>query len=301
MRGKISTGIWFIFWGTVVLLYNFDIISFNFWAILPYWPLLIIAIGAGLIFQNKKNGALIVSTINIGLCIFIGYIGMTSDKKVNISNSMNFSNVSNDTTGTSSHFSTPYDKGIKSAKLIVNGGALALKIGNNSSDYLFEATSSEFTGLKLQRTGDNESPVLELSSVIKQEGKNNKADITLNINPIWDLELNLGAAKLNADFKNHKISNLEINAGAASMNLALGMPVSEQSNIEVNTAASSLNISIPAAAACRVEMSTILSSRKLAGFEKKGDYFQTPNYDSASLKYNINIDGAANSLKINRY
>lgn len=302
MQGKIAIGIWFVFWGLIVLLYNLNIINFNFWAILPYWPLLIISIGASLIFQNRRNNILIISSINIILCLVIVYIGLTSTNKFDITDTVSISNSNESTLGSESQIATPYSNNIKSAQLILNGGGLALRIDSNESNELLEATSDHRgVGFKLARKGDDDHPVLEINNILRNENKNSKATVLLNSSPIWDIQINMGAAKLNADLRNHKISNLEVNAGAASMNITLGMPTVADSKINMNTAASSFVINIPRDAACRLEMSTVLSSRKLDGFEKIDDYYQTTNYNTATNKYNISIDGAANSLKINKY
>ncbi len=302
MQGKIAIGIWFVFWGLIVLLYNLNIINFNFWAILPYWPLLIISIGASLIFQNRRNNILIISSINIILCLVIVYIGLTSTNKFDITDTVSISNSNESTLGSESQIATPYSNNIKSAQLILNGGGLALRIDSNESNELLEATSDhQGVGFKLARKGDDNHPVLEINNIIRNENKNSKATVLLNSSPIWDIQINMGAAKLNADLRNHKISNFEVNAGATSMNITLGMPTVADSKINMNTAASSFVINIPRDAACRLEISTVLSSRKLDGFEKIDDYYQTTNYNTATNKYNISIDGAANSLKINKY
>lgn len=302
MKGKISTGIWFIFFGIIALLYNFNVIHFNFWAILPYWPLLVVTLGANLIFQNRKNGTLIMSILNIGICLYLGYVGMTSNEHFSFLNNINIQN-SQDTTGTSQTVSVPFDESIREAKLSINAGALAIVMDTtNTSDLIIANTTNNNIGLKLLQSDDTSKPKLELNSIIKRENsKNNSVTFALNRNPVWDLDLNIGAASFTANFSHHKFSKMEINSGAASMNIKLGAPSQEISSIEINTAASSCKIQIPKDAACRVETTTLLSSRNLDGFEKNGDYYQTSNFDTATKKYDITVDGAANSLKISRY
>lgn len=302
MKGKISTGIWFIFFGIIALLHNFDVINFNFWAILPYWPLLVIALGANLIFQQRPNGALILSIINIVLCIFLGYKGLTSTERFNFGDKINY-NTNNDTTGTHSSVNTTFKNGTETATLEFNVGASATILDTLPSSQLLEASSPNGNiGLKLVTRGDSLAPELELNSVVKQNNNNNnKIRLGLNSAPIWDLSINMGAASFTGDFRNHKVDKMEINAGAASINMTFGMPQSQTSVIEINSAASSCKISIPKDAACRLEMESILTSKKFEGFHKKENAQQTENYDTAEKKYLINITGAANSLNISRY
>lgn len=300
MTRKISTGIWFIFFGIIALLHNFDVIKFNFWAILPYWPLLVISLGANLIFQNKKNGILPLSIINVGLCLFLGYIGMTSTERLNIVDHIT-NNENIDDSETVSKIIKPYNDGIENVKLNLNIGAVALRMDSLPTSELLEVSASQNIGLKLNDSEDDNDKELDISSVIKGSSLRKEIVFSLNENPVWDLEINMGAASFNGDFSKLKISNLTINSGAASINFILGMPINEESTIELNSAASSCKITLPKNAACRVVMSTLLSSKKLAGFEKKGDSFETPNYENADKKYIINFTGAANSLKINSY
>lgn len=302
MQSKISTGIWFIFIGVIILLHNLNIINFNFWAILPYWPILVIALGAKLIFQNRKNGNQILIGINIALCIFLGFIGLTSSDRFNLMSVFTVNNPQ-DTTGASPTIQSPFLDNMKTAKLELNLGAVAVNIDNvPSEDLLHAQTANNNLVLKLTKSGEDNNPHLSLSSIIKNNNeKNNKITVALNENPIWDMEINIGAVSFNGNLSRYKFSDLEINAGASSMNITLGLPAVETSKIEINTAASSCAINIPNDAACRVETTTILSSKKLPGFIKVDDYYQTSNYETATNKYNITLDGAANSLKINRY
>ncbi|ERJ60937.1 LiaI-LiaF-like domain-containing protein [Sphingobacterium paucimobilis] len=302
MKGKISTGIWFIFFGIIALLHNFDVIDFNFWALIRYWPLLIIAIGANLIFQNRPHGIFILSAINICLCLFLGYKGMTSTERFNFGNHVNYSS-SADTLGTASIVEAAFVSGTERAALEFNIGASSITLDRSPSTQLLKAASPNGNvGLKLEHNGDSLHPRLELSSVIKHENnQQNKIQLALHESPIWDLTINMGAASFTGDFSKHKIEKMEINAGAASLKLTFDMPQTEESNLEINTAASSCEINIPKDAACRLEMESILTSKKFEGFHKKDDAQQTDNYDTASNKYIIKITGAANSLKINRY
>lgn len=302
MKGKISTGIWFIFLGVIALLHNFDIINFNFWALVPYWPLLIIAIGANLIFQNRPHGVLILTVINICLCIFLGYKGMTSTERFSFSGPINY-NVSDDTLGAAPLVEIPFVEGTEQASLEFNVGASTIALDSVPSTQLFKAsTPNANVGLKLENTGDSLSPHLELTSVIKHNNnQQNKIQLALHASPLWNLIINMGASKFVADFSKHKIEYLEINAGAASLDMTFGMPQTQESILEINTAASNCTINIPKDAACKLEMESILTSKKFDGFHKKEDAQQTDNFDTAEKKYIIKITGAANSLKINRY
>ncbi|MFZ4863123.1 LiaF transmembrane domain-containing protein [Sphingobacterium sp. Mn56C] len=302
MKSKIATGIWFISFGIIALLHNFDVIDFNFSVLLTYWPLLIISMGVNFIFQNRKNGLYITGVINIVLCLFIIIKGLTTEDRFNFKNVIQM-RIAEDTTNAASFVNKPYSSPIKEASLTINMGGTAFVLDSVATDQLLEGHSySPGLGLKLESKGDSISPQLELSGITKNNNdKKSKVLLSLNRNPLWALTMNMGAISFNGDLSKHKFNKLEINAGAASINLKLGMPQAALSTIEINSAASSCVIAIPKDAACQIETDMILSSKNLEGFNKKDKIQQTANYHTASQKYLIKIDGAANSFKINRY
>lgn len=303
MSSKIASGVWFIFFGIVALLHNFNVIHFNFFALIDYWPLIIISIGANLILQNKKNGGIISFIINLAICIFLAFIGLTSDKRFNVNGIANFGN-SRDTSNSSLIVSAPYNHNIQTAKLEFNLGAVSLQLDSIPSAELFEAQSlHNNVGLRLESKENETDQKIEVSTVVKQtnnDGKNN-IHFALNAAPIWNIELNMGAASFKGDFTPYTFSKLAINSGAASLDLKLGMPKTEKALIEINTAASSCKIALPKDAAYFIENNSVLSSKSYNGSKSKEKLQKSANYDEAEFKYVFEINGAANSLSIERY
>lgn len=302
MKSKISTGIWFIFFGIIALLHNFDIIDFNFYALLRYWPLIIVSIGVNLIFQHKTYGTTVLVIINTLLCLFLAYVGFSATERFTWTGNIINNSTSVDTANIEQSIEVPFDDSLLHAKLEFNIGASSVKIENETPHLLFASSASKTLGFSLY---ERDKSSYELTALINNKSTNkssktNKVSLSLNTKPIWDLSFNIGAAKFNADLRNHHFSKMEINAGAAALDLILGLPSTKETIIEINAAASSSKITIPKDAACSLESSTILSNNKLEGFTKKNDLWQTDNYDTADKKYIIKLVGAANSLRINR-
>lgn len=298
MNSKISTGIWLVFFGTIALLHNFDIINFNFYAIIKFWPLLLVSIGINLIFQYKNYGTAVIIGLNIALCVFLVYVGYTSNDKFNWTRKVVYKNIATDTAGTEQNIRVPFSDDIVNPALTFNVGAASVQIDSNTHDLLTAVSESKSLGFNLDKSGNN----FELSAAISdKDSKNHLVNLALNSKPLWDLSFNIGAAKFEGDFSGHKFSKMEINSGAANVNLKLGQPAVENVKIEINTAASTCKINLPKDAACAIEVTTILSSNKLSGFTKTDGVWYTDNYHTASKKYFIELNGAANSLKIDRY
>lgn len=302
MNNKIATGIWLVFIGGLALLYNFKIIDFNFYAAIQMWPIILISIGLSLLLQNRKNAVPIIVLANLILCGLIFHRGLTSKKTVwenfevtsKIEKNAKFQKM----------VSHPYNDQMKRAHLAINGGTskLSLVAGQDSNKLIYSKTNFKNSSLSLDAKG-TENVKLDLTTQIKNNNSDNQsAKIELNTNPVWDLEFNLGVAQIDGDLKKFKIKKLEINSGASTLSLYLPNPDQGNSKIEINTAASKIMLYIPKNAACRVEAQSFLSKNVYQDIDVIEDEIRkTSNYESASNKYDIEINGAANSLSILRY
>lgn len=303
MKSKVSSGVWLIFIGIIALLHNFDVIDFNFWAVLKYWPLLIISIGVNLIFQNRPNGGSILFFVNILLCIFLTYVGISSKERLFNWEFSNSKKAVERIDQTVSEVKVDYQD-LEKAKLEFNLGAASVKLNNKTDGQLLLANSSSgHAGLKIESSIHDKVADLTLSSLGKDtiSRKNDHIYVGLHEQPVWEFNFNMGAAAFDADLSSFKINNMEVNAGAADVRLKLGMPHEAITKIEINAAASSTKIDIPKEAACKVETTSFLSANKLKGFIKTDNDHRTENFEAADKKYIITVNGAANSLKINRY
>lgn len=299
MKNKITTGIWLIFFGIIVLLHNFDVIHFNFYAIWKFWPLLIIALGLNLLLQNRSQGKLILIAFNVIVCLFLTYEGMTSKESMNLTDKFINKNVYRKGIPGKNSIEIPYTVETETEqKLVFNVGAAAVLIDSTATNLLSAKSLNNNLTIIEDISGNN----IELSTKnTNKNAKNQKIELQLSTQPIWDLNFNIGASKFDANLQAHKFSNLEINSGAAAVDCKLGYPAIENTTIEINTAASSVSLLIPSDAACQIETTSLFSNNRLEGFEKTEDGYQTKNFNSAKNKFIIEVNGAMNSLKINRY
>jgi hypothetical protein len=73
------------------------------------------------------------------------------------------------------------------------------------------------------------------------DNKSNTADIKLNPNPIWDINVETGATKLNFDLSKFKIKSVTLKGGATSFDVKIGMPLAT-TNVDVATGMSQSTI-----------------------------------------------------------
>ncbi|WP_437921892.1 LiaI-LiaF-like domain-containing protein [Sphingobacterium sp. LRF_L2] len=308
MENKITSGIWFVFIGMVLLLHNINVIDFNFVPTLKYWPLLIVIVGINLMVQNKVYGNYIKIASNVLFLGWIFYIGITSPSTHWTESLLNNKNIQigdlEDGQPFENNVQASIDSGIHEARLEFNGGAGKFELTATNKEQLLTAKSQDNAmGMNLQSTINEGVQELTLNAKPVSDNKKSGA-VLIDLNPdiLWDFELNYGAANITGDLSSLSFKNLEINTGASNLDLTLGAPKSETAKIAIATGASKIHFHIPEDAAISVKYSSILSKNSFEGFEtKKNGIAKTANYDSADKKYDIEIDGAANTFKITRY
>jgi hypothetical protein len=207
-------------------------------------------------------------------------------------------------------FKLAYSTNAKSAELNITGGASDYTL-NDTTSQLFYANTKQDLGGKYEFWNHNDGSNYVINFQLKSDkhinlggdhDNSNKVILKLNPNPIWDINLEMGAVAMNFDLSKFKIERLKVDGLAGSFDIKLGEPL-ETTNIKLATGAASNDISIPKDAACRIESSTFLSSTNYEeqGFQKVDGGWETPNYKSAKNKLNIHMDGLAGSFDIHRY
>lgn len=308
MENKITSGIWFVFIGLILLLHNIDVIDFNFIATLKYWPLLIVIVGVNLMVQNRANGRYIKIGANVLFLGWIAYVGLTAPSShwtTDLLNSrdLKIGDLDEDEPLLDS-VQVELDSAASTASLNFNGGAGKFEINTDNSVHLVAAHSEDDRmGVNVRSSLEENQQRVVLNAKPKNDSKKSgKVFIQLNQNKLWDLELNYGAATLEGDLSNLKFKKLEINTGASDMDLKLGAAHTEISKIAIATGASKIQLRIPKEAAIKVKFSSVLSKNSFEGMKKiKNGIAQTANYDQASNKFEIELDGAANTFTISRY
>ncbi|MBD1434028.1 hypothetical protein H8B06_14415 [Sphingobacterium sp. DN00404] len=308
MENKITSGIWFVFIGVVLLLHNLDIIHFNFWAIIKYWPLLIVIAGINLIAQDKPYGNYIKIGCNVLFLGWILYVGMSASKtdwteQLYNSKYINIENPDKDTP-LSDMVHIPFDSTLKESILEFNGGAGKFEMKVEENTNLVSARSgANDMGMNMKTAlEDGKQRVVINAKPTSKSKKSNAVLINLHPDVLWNLNLNYGAANITGDLSTLKFENLEINTGASNMNLTLGLPQIPHSKIDIATAASKIHFRIPKDAAVKVEYTSILSKNSFEGFESdESGVAKTANYDDAENKFDIELEGAANNFTISRY
>jgi hypothetical protein len=323
---KIVPGAILITLGVIFLLRSFGIIHIHWINILHLWPIFLLIGGINLIFAHNRTvwaSILKIGVVILGLCILL--FGNFNDRYNFWPNRYYYHNDNNNdkdddddddddySDGKSivkvegnSTFNEPFHADARIAKLNINGGGTVYRLGDTTNQ-LFQAYTKEFGG-QYEFSHSVADSVYTLDFDMKKhtrfhwdKNKENSVTFKLNSAPIWDMDIQTGATKLEFDLTKYKIRNFKISGGAAAFDVKLGQPL-EATNVDISTGVSEVRIRVPNNAACRISTDSGLSSNNFEGFTKTNDgHYETPGFNSAKNKINIKLDGGISDFKVTRY
>jgi hypothetical protein len=133
------------------------------------------------------------------------------------------------------------------------------------------------------------------------EMENNETNIRLNLTPVWDIHIGMGAGEAIFDLTPYKVSSLKFEGGAASFEAKIGS-LQPLTNVTVETGVANVEIDVPSESGCRIVVDSGLSSKDFIGFIKQTDgTYQTSNYSTAAKKINISLKGGLSSFEVRKY
>ena len=113
------------------------------------------------------------------------------------------------------------------------------------------------------------------------------------------LKIDAGASKLDIDLRDVLATHIELETGASSVNMTL--PAHGASILDVEAGAASVNIRVPdtTAARIRVEEGVTAMNVDTTRFPRlNSDLYQSANFDSATDRAEINIEGGLGSITV---
>ncbi len=308
---KIFWGIVLILIGILIILKNTGVIYYSWYQILMLWPLLLILWGISII-PAKTWIRLSLSLVAIVLAfIMIAYVHKADyysfrpfywfryhERERAEDNLGRYK-------GEGQVLNEPYDTIVTNAELKLDAAAGAFEIGGQTTD-MIEFDNRNYLGEYSMMVRDTDGKqVIDLSLkhpvVYRHNRRAGKAFIRLNEHPVWDFNLNIGAADMQMDMSHYKTRDITLDGGASSIEMTVGDKYPD-THINLKAGASSVRFKIPESSGCQVNIDAVLSSRDLEGFSKIGQgKYQTGNFEASSNKIMISIDAAVSSLEIIRY
>lgn len=315
---RIIWGVLLLFIGGVLLLDNFGVIEFYWRNVWSFWPVFLIILGINILFNknNSQTGNIISLAI---LVITLSFLFVKGQHKPDRNFWWDRDNVHIDIDGedwedgadhAKLNYAEPFTSGDEAKKTVLNisGGANTYEL-KGETDSLFAADVSENRkGMKFMLRKDVTDSVNTIN--FKMNGKSNgryfggngnSVDFYLNTQPTWEMNVAMGAGKVDFDLTKYKVRTFKFDGGAAGIDVKIGdlLPITD---VTMKVGMADIKIEVPESVGCRVVTKTGFSSRDFDGFTKiKDGLYESPNYQSSTKKIFINLDGGFSNFEVKRY
>jgi hypothetical protein len=300
----------------------------NWHEISRLWPLLLIYLGLVALLGKTSNSATVITIVL--LCIAIPtvlvrscqekvgtafdkngiHIDMDDDDDSDDDNDDDNDSDDNDGDtsfkGSEQKLNSPMNAAIKSATFNFSGGAAEFEISGTSKDLVEAEAKLDFGNISLKKTGDSTNPDLDFALRGKKNNINigddndNKINLKLNASVLWDMKFEFGAGKADFDLSEYKVKNLSIKTGLTETDVKLGDKV-DNLDVKIESGLTSIEFQVPESVGCRIDIDGGLNEKDFDGFIQKNGHWETPNFDKATKKINLNFNGGLQSLKVRRY
>jgi hypothetical protein len=304
---KIFWGLLLVMIGVLFILKNTGVLFFSWHTIWHLWPLILILWGISLI-PVKDWIKLLLSLVTIVVTFFaVQTYGPKDNHKWNFQwndDKNRDNNDENNSTTYNNVMSEDFDSLTKFAELKLNIGVGNFQIKDTTSLLIEVKHDNDNANYSMTAKAEDSLTVIELSldkGEFNDGNIKNNVALKLNPNPVWDLDLNVGAAEVDFDLSGFKTRNLKIQGGASDIDLKLGAAL-PMSDVKIEAGAASIIVRVPESAGCEIISNTFLASKDFKGFTKIGkQQYQTSNFATSTNKIKIDLQAGVARVDIVRY
>ena len=304
---KIFWGLLLVLIGILFILKNTGVMFFTWHSMWQLWPVILILWGISLI-PVKDWIKLVLSLITVVITFFaIQQYGPKENHKWNFewNDRHNQENDNEDNVTTYNNvMSENYDSLTKFAELKLNIGVGKFTIKDTTNMLIEVKHDNDNANYSMTARAEDSLTRIDLSLEKGEfnEGKvSNNVNLKLNPNPIWDLDLNVGAAEVKFDLSGFKTRNLKIQGGASDIDIKIGAAL-PMTDMKLEAGAASIMIRIPESAGCEIISNTFMASKDFKGFTKIGKQkYQTSNFATSTNKIMIDLQAGVARVDVVRY
>ncbi|MBR9976527.1 MAG: hypothetical protein KFH87_00440, partial [Bacteroidetes bacterium] len=271
-----------IFWGSLLLvigvlglLHNFLDVTICWSALWKLWPLLLVFLGISVFLRDSKSKWIVIA--GIGLLTGVVLFSFVQRGCSGIHRAVDGISFNNDGGGqyTAQELHAPWDSAATHALFAFEGGAGKFRIGGTTEEFVSASIRSNISDYSLDTRQDYDMPSFVLNMMdnsVSWKGGNvhNSAHIRLHPDPLWNVDINAGAAKIQCDLREYRIARLDLDAGAADIDIQLGNRA-DTATVRIQTGASKLRLSVPYDVGCELRSDAALSRRDIRGFVRGED------------------------------
>jgi len=299
-------GLFLVTLGSLILTSNFSIINLNLSGFWKLWPAALILWGVSFIINKDFIKVVFAGVIAIVLALTTFGAGQSvlniCDKDIDFVFTDDEYFKYADTT----RYVESYEKNIKNADLKIDAGAGSFNIVEPTSDLISVVALGLKDNYIFTRNDSKNGTSIEVkmkkTRVKLHKGSfKNKIEMSLNPEPIWNMNFDIGAAAIDFDLSPYKISTMKLDMGAASLELKLGDKFPE-TMLDIDAGASSIEILVPDSSGCEINADVSISSKDFRDFKKiSSNLYRTENFETAKNKIYIRMDAGVSSIEVKRY
>ena len=257
------------------------------------WPLILVVIGLELVVRRSLQGA--SAEIAAALIVLVAIGGAAAYVALGPSIPTGFQTLdASAKIGSLNHASVQVDAG---------GTTITMQGSSSLGDDLFRA-HIEYSGRKPDVSLDASSGDVHISqsntSGFFFQSRRFALTLQLNSSVPWQIAVNSGASSDALMLSTVRVARIDVNTGASKEDITLGDP-SGTVPININGGALTVNVHRPPGAAASVSVSGGAASLSFDGRQSKAVgtlTAQTSDYDHASDRYQIQVDGGADTVTV---
>jgi hypothetical protein len=292
--------------GAILLCNTFEILPFSFWFdLLSLWPVLLIVAGIailGKVLDSKIISALSPVIVLAALLLSFFYHGV-------IFKNHKFEEINSN--GFGSSFSKPYDSSISDGVAELKFPAGRLHLGATDKLYIIKGIGVKGSlrpRVELDRSGSSIRlsvkpgtgfPALNFT-------RNKGWNVSLSKDILWTINADAGISNADIDLSELKVRKLDLNGGISDTTVKLG-DNTEQSGVAIDTGVSNMRVLVPKSSGIRLVMDGALSSKNFTNVtlntvEENGRHvYETPGYDNAPKRIELDVDTGVLNLTVEAY
>lgn len=318
-RRGLGFGIFLLTVGIVWMLAIANIVTIStLYALFVLWPLILIAIGIGIIFRRNVIIRLLTWIVLVAVVVSYGYFIKpdapailnhidiwTLHNHYEIGDSSSDSSDGVDKTDTSaSNVSYKKQPGTEKCKLKLDMGATKLTVDSHT-DNLFDAAFG--SSIKYSKSEDNDgknvsikvkSGSMTFKDLDELEGHAEaESRLHLNKDVLWDIDLDTGIMSSELDLSDIKVQKLSVETGLSKVKIYLG---SYDTKIDMEADLSKVDLVLPEDTGIRVKFDGTMSNSNLneSGWTEDDDWRYSPDYESKKYKIEAEISISMGKLNI---
>lgn len=295
--GRVFWGVLFLVLGVFTLLVRTDVFEASFAGILKLWPLLLVLWGSAVLSSN-----VIVKRICVGLAAAWLALVIVEIFRFNWIHC----DSGDDREPVVQELREPYHEGIHHAKLTMDFAAGSLQVDDTSDDLVAVSARSSIGAYQLFNGSEDGTTWVHVRQgggriQFRCQGVSNRVEVRLHRGPVWDINVDVGAARADLDLSSFKVEHVSIDAGAAAVRLRLGV-LHPNVRVHVNAGVSTVRLAVPEESGVEARLDTPLSRKRLRDFIKiDSKTYRTENFDRAENRVLITVDAGVSRLEIDRY